>query len=299
MLTEPLQKNIVRPAQSVRTVDKRDSITREEFINEYVIPSKPVILTKAAMQWKAMGEVTPELIKQKYGHLRKKIKGVEYSFAELIDRVMVSTPQNPSPYPFNINTEKQCPEVIAAAKPDLVYGIIDRVNHPLLPRFMMHGTEVYELFIGGNGSSFPFLHIDELYLHNQMTQLYGSKEFILFSPDQTPYLYPSPDNPKVSPVDVFNPDYEKYPLFREAQPLRVTVEQGETLFFATGWWHSTQIHEPCISFGRVQLNRANWDLFIRDEYKNWKRKSVFLAIPMYIYGKLLGQLMNLQERFRK
>jgi histone arginine demethylase JMJD6 len=293
MITDPLQKETLRPV--IHAVDKRDSITREELLRDYILPSRPVILTRAALKWKAMGKITPQYIREKYGHLTKTIDGVEYTYAELIDRILVSTPENPAPYPFNINIEKYCPEIIADAKPDLVYGKTDRVNHPLLPRSMMLGTEVYELFMGGNGSSFPFLHIDELYLHNQMTQLYGSKEFILFAPDQTPYLYPTRDNPKVSPIDVFNPDFEKYPLFRNARPLRVTIEQGETLFFPTGWWHSTQIHEPCISFGRVQLNRANWDLFIKDEYKNWKKKSIFLALPMLIYGKLLGQVMNFQE----
>ena len=291
--------SIAPPTQTVFTIDKRDSITFEEFIKEYVEPSKPVILTKAALQWKAMGEVTPQFIKEKYGHLKKTIKGVEYTYAQLIDRILVSTPENPAPYPFNVNTETYCPEVIRDTKPDLFYGKIDRINHPLMPRFMMHGTEVYELFMGGNGSTFPLLHIDELYLHNQMTQLYGSKEFILFSPDQTKYLYPTPENPKISQVDVFNPDYDKFPLYKQAKPLRVTVNQGETLFFATGWWHSTQIHEPCISFGRCQLNRANWNLFINDEYKYWKkRKSIFMALPILIYGKMLGLLMNIQESFK-
>lgn len=298
MIPEPVSKNT--PARPVLTIDKRDSITREEFIREYVQPSLPVILTKAAMNWKAMGKITPQFIKEKYGHLRKTIKGVEYSYADLVDRIMVSTPQNPSPYPFSVNIEKTFPELMDYMKPYLAYGKIDRINHPLVPRFMMHGTDVYELFLGGKGSSFPFLHFDELFMHTQITQIYGSKEFILFSPEQSQYLYPTPENPKISPVDVFNPDYDKYPLFRNAQSLRVTVEEGETLFFPTGWWHSTQIHEPNITFGRAQLNGTNWNLFIRDEYKVWKeRKSIFIAAPMLIYGKLAGLLMNLQEKFMK
>ena len=288
-----------RPPNSPLTIEKRDTISREEFIRDYVMASKPVILTKAALPWKAIGKITPGYIKEKYGHLKKTIKEVEYTYAELIDRIMHSTPQNPAPYPFNVNIEETFPEILQDIKPELAYGKIDRINHPLVPRYMMYGTEVYELFFGGNGSSFPFLHFDELYMHTQITQIYGSKEFILFSPEQTKYLYPKPENPKISPIDVFNPDYEKYPLFRDAQALRVNLLQGETLFFPTGWWHSTQIHEPSITFGRAQLNGINWNLFVEDEFKVWKRKSVFLAVPMLIYGKLVGQLMNLQEKFMK
>jgi histone arginine demethylase JMJD6 len=291
--------SIIPPVQATLTIDKRDSISREEFIREYVEPSKPVILTNAASKWKAMGKITPGYIKEKYGHLKKTIKGVEYTYADLIDRVMISTPQNPSPYPFNVNIEETFPEILEDIKPELSYGKIDRINHPLVPRQMMYGTDLYELFFGGNGSSFPFLHYDALCMNTQITQIYGSKEFILFSPDQSKYLYPLADNPKRSPIDVFNPDYEKYPLFRNAQPLRVTVEEGETLFFPTHWWHSTQIHEPCITFGRAQLNGVNWNLYINDEYKDWKKRSALLAMGMLIYGKLIGQLMNLQEKFMK
>jgi hypothetical protein len=162
---------------------------------------------------------------------------------------------------------------------------------------MMRGTEVYELFLGGNGASFPILHYDALCLHNQMTQLYGSKDFILYPPEQTPYLYPKEDNPKFSRVDLSNPDHDKYPLFKKAQPIKVTIIQGETILFPTGWWHSTQIHEPCISFGRIQLNASNWNAYINDEYQVRKKRNPLLAVAGLTYGKLLGQIMNLQEKF--
>lgn len=279
----------------VETIDRRSNLSRRELIKEYIEPGRPVVLTDAAHRWPGMGKVTPQFIKEKYGHLTKQIKGVEYNFAELIDRVMVSTPENPAPYPFNVNVEYSCPEMRKEFKPEIVFGKMDRINHPLLPRFMMYGTEPYEFFIGGRGASFPFLHIDELYLHNQLTQLYGSKEFILFSPDQTPYLYPTAENPKVSQVDVLHPDYERFPLFREARPIRVMVNQGDTLLFPTGWWHITQIYEPSISLGRCHLNGSNWKAFVKDEAKVWRRKSALMATAVYAYGMALGVLMDVQE----
>jgi len=280
---------------AVEQIDRRSNLTRKELIKEYIEPGRPVILTNAAHQWPGMGKVTPQFIKEKYGHLTKTIKGVEYNFAELIDRVLASSLENPAPYPFNVNVEHYCPEMRKEFKPEIVFGKLDRINHPLLPRFMMHGTEVYEFFIGGRGASFPFLHVDELYLHNQLTQLYGSKEFILFSPDQTPYLYPTRDNPKISQVNVLNPDYDRFPLFREARPMRVMVNQGETLLFPTGWWHITQIYEPCISLGRCHLNGSNWRAFVKDEAKVWKRRSKLMSMAVYVYGMALGTVMDLQE----
>lgn len=297
MLQEQVQRTTF--SKAVETIDRRANLSRKELIKEYIEPSKPVILTDAAHIWPGMGKVTPEFIKKNYGHLTKKVKGVEYTFSDLIDRILVSSPENPAPYPFNVNVEYYCPEMRKEFKPEIVYGKVDRINHPLLPRFMMHGTEVYEFFIGGRGASFPFLHIDELYLHNQLTQLYGSKEFILYAPDQTPYLYPLPDNPKVSQVDVLNPDYDRFPLFRQAKQIRVTVQQGETLLFPTGWWHTTQIHEPCISLGRCHLNGANWSDFVRDEAKVWKRRSSLMSLAVLLYGKAIGKVMDVQDAFIK
>jgi len=295
MLTEQFQTKYTH--RNISSVEKRSNITHKQLVKEYIEPGIPVVVTDMASKWEAMGKITPEYIKKKYGHLTKEVKGVTYSFAEFIDLMLASTPEKPAPYPFNLNIEKYFPEIRKDAKPEVVYGKIDRVNHPLLPRFMMNGTDVYEIFMGGNGASFPFLHIDALYLHNSLTQVYGSKDFIMFGPDQTQYLYPQPHNPKVSQVDVLNPDYEKFPLFREAKPLKVTVEQGETLLFSTGWWHTTQIHGPCISLGRCQLNGSNWNNFIDDEYEIWKKKSRLAAPFILAYGRILGQIMNLQEKF--
>ena len=301
MLQEKVQQSTF--STTVESIDRRENLSRKELIKEYIEPSRPVILTNTANKWPGMGKITPQFIKEHYGHLKKKIKGVEYSFAELIDRVLVSSAENPAPYPFNINVEYYFPELREEFKPEIVYGKIDRINHPLLPRFMMHGTEVYEVFVGGRGASFPFLHIDELYLHNQATMLFGSKEFILYSPDQTPYMYPQPHNPKVSQVDAVNPDYQRFPLFRETRPMRVTLQPGETLLFPTGWWHITQLHEPSISVGRCHLNHANWDAYVKDEAKVWRRKDIatssLMATAVLVYGKVLGKIMDLQEAFVK
>lgn len=283
------------PQRSPVKIDKRSNISREELIKEYIEPSIPVVLTADATQaWKAMGKLTPEFFRTNYAHLTKKIGGVTYRMPEYIDLMLASTPENPAPYPFNFNL-RNCPELLEDLKPEIIYAKSDRVNNPLLPKFVFRYTQVYEFFLGGNGATFPFLHIDALFLHTQITQLYGSKEFILYPPDQTPYVYPNEDNAKISQVNVFNPDYERFPLFREATPTRVTLEEGETILFPTRWWHTTRIHEPCISLGRVHVNAANWDDFISDNYKTWQKDlSVFAILPL-MYTKTLGYLMNLSE----
>ena len=284
------------PSAHLTTVDKRSAISRKELIAEYIKPGIPVVLTDAAAQWGALGKFTPEYFKSNYGHLTKEIKGKTYTLAEVVDIIRKPTPGVPVPYPFCLDVDKAFPELMHDFKPQVDLGKPDRVQHPFLSKLMLLNTVVNEIFLGGAGSCFPYLHVDALFLHTQITQLYGAKDFILYSPDQTPYMYPKADNTKVSEVDIFNPDYEKHPLFRHAQPVRVTVEEGESILFPTKWWHTTQIHEPCISIARSYLNEWNWTDFVQDNFELRKKRYPALALAMLAYGKALGGFIQVQEK---
>ena len=294
MFTEPIKTQ----SQFTETagVDRRTNLSKEEFLNEYVKKSRPVVLTDAAKDWKAMKKFTPLWFKEHYPHINKNINGVIHNMADFIDAMLTSTAENPAPYPYNFDVEKVFPELMADFLPEVIYGSIDRINHKLMPRKLLHGTVLYEIFLGGNGSSFPYLHYDALFMHTQITQIYGSKVFIMYPPEQTPNMYPYENNPKFSQVNFLNPDHEKFPLYKEAKPIVFTLQEGETLLFPSGWWHTTKITEPCISLGRAQLNGYNWDNFIKDRYVNWKKKVSYAAAPVLAYGKIAGAIMNAQEQ---
>ncbi len=282
----------------ISSIDKRTNISKKEFVNEYVRKSIPVVITDLTKNWPGMGKLTPEFFKNKYGHMEKEVEGVKIKMADYIDMMLKSTPENPSPYPYAFNVEYDFPELMSWLKPELHYGKSDRVNHPLLPKSFLKGTQVHEFFFGGKGSGFPFVHIDVMCLHTQITQLYGEKEFFLFPPDQTPYMYPREDRPKISSVrNIFNPDLEKYPLFKNAKPLSIMVHEGETVFFPTGWWHTTLMHSPSISYGRVHLNHENWPLFVEDNYQLWKRYHPTMSHVARAYANFVGKVMDIQESF--
>jgi hypothetical protein len=278
-------------------IDRRERLSTRELVNEYVIPGRPVIVKDAAADWPAMDRFTFEFFRKRYGHLIKTIGKKTYSLAEAIDLILESTPENPAPYPINFNIETFFPELLRELKPDLVYGLSDRVNHPLLPRILFRGTEVYELFFGGRGAAFPHIHYDALCLSTQITQIVGSKEFYLYPPDQGRYMYPRPDHMKTSQIDFAKPDLERFPLFAEATPIVVTVEPRETIFFPSLWWHATRIHEPCISYGKVQLNRSNWHLYASDVENYWRPWHPWFGKAAHFYLRGLGQLIDIQERF--
>ncbi|MBL9172151.1 MAG: cupin-like domain-containing protein [Verrucomicrobiales bacterium] len=289
---------MIAELQSGPTVDKRANLSHEELVSRYVERRLPVVIQDGTRHWRGMGKITPDYLRKKYGHLSKRVDGRDYTVAEVSELIQTSTPENPAPYPFNLNVEHYFPELLEEFSPDIVFGRSDRIKHPLLPGFLLSGTQTYELFMGGYGSRFPYLHVDLLALDTQITQLHGTKEFILYPPDQTPYLYPFPDNPLRSQVNIFEPDLEKFPNFRKAVATRVRVEPGESILFPTGWWHTTQIHGPSISFGRVHVNRANWNAFVDENFALWRRNghSWMLSHAARLYSQVLGNLMNLQEQ---
>jgi hypothetical protein len=216
-----------------------------------------------------------------------------------LEHIMTSTEEHPAPYPFNIDIGTQLPRLLDDLKPFISFGRTDRTMHPLMPRALMRGTIVHELFLGGRGASYPVLHYDLLGLHTQMTQIMGEKEFVFYDPSQTPFLYPSALNPRLSSLpNILTPDLEKFPLFRKARPVSVLLREGETIFFPGGWWHITRMHGPSISYGRVVVNASNWNDMLRENLHRWRTTHPALATGGYMFGKVLGGVFSALEAMR-
>lgn len=276
-------------------VDRREGLSPRELLHEYDLRGRPVIVDHAR-PWPALHRWSFELFRTRYGHLTRTVDGRTITLAEQIDRIHTSTEEDPAPYPFNFDLRESFPELLQDLRPRLSYGRRDRAEHALVPRPLLNGTTVHELFFGGRGSFYPVLHYDLLGMATQITQIRGDKEFFLFPPEQTPLMYPRSDNPRLSQVgNAFAPDLERFPLYRYVKPHYACVREGETLFFPPGWWHATWIDGPSITYGRTVLNAGNWRRFAREKYTNWKRSSPMLALPAFAACRALGLMLSFTE----
>lgn len=85
---------------------------------------------------------------------------------------------------------------------------------------------------------------------NIFLQLVGRKRFLIYPRAATPWLYSNPFRsalPNYSRFDPNKPDYSRFPLAQEVQPVELIVGAGEALYLPSGWWHHVRSLEISLS----------------------------------------------------
>ena len=94
-------------------------------------------------------------------------------------------------------------------------------------------------WLGPAGTVTP-LHCD--YDDNIFAQVWGTKRIFLAPPHHDEFLYPSRANAILfgSPFDPEAPDYERFPLARQATLIECIVNPGDMLYVPAGWYHQVR-----------------------------------------------------------
>ena len=294
-------------------IEHRANLSYAEFVEKYLYGNKPVVLTDGIRRWKALSRWTPEFFKKEFGDMtftidegkkgKAEYKGngtVEYTMARFIDRVLTSTDEDPAPYFRNRILYDTFPTLKQDVEPLPDYFFPNWLPESYL---MKNVEQVFnrgakmEIYIGGKGGAFPVLHYDGLASHAFLMQIYGKKKFILYGPEQEPYMYGTPDQPHISRIkDIERPDLNQFPLFAKAEPTTFILEPGESLFIPSKWWHTTKMLTPSISISVNVVNRSNWAALT--DFVCSKRKS-FLRIPSRIYLNLAGSWRSRRDQKRQ
>lgn len=287
------------PSDDVVPVQRIAGMGVDEFIAEHRKPRRPVILVDAAREWPIYGRATPDHFRRAYGSRTVRVRGCDYALGELIDLLEASTVDQPAPYPCKFEIARDFRELVSEVTPRFRYSLPDRQANPLLPQQLFRSVNNLEIFFGGPGGEFPYLHYDVMRLHAWITQLHGDKEFTVYAPGQEHLLYVNPDIPWQSSIqDHHHPDYERYPLLRQAKSQKVVVRAGETLFLPCGWWHTARSLNMTISIAFDQLGPDNWSAFIGDVVEQRRRlRHPLKGFLLGAYLRLLGPVLSVGEAF--
>jgi len=287
------------PASS-QQIDRRDNLSQNEFVHEYVLRNRPVILTDAARNWPAVGKWTPAFLKARYGSKQvgvfERKRGLTNKatvpLGAYLDEIASSQFEDRGQYLFSLRIESDFPDLLQDLEPQPAYWrpnwLESRYLMPGFSNFKLRHITGLEMNMGGPGSRFPFLHYDDLWTQTFITQVCGRKVWALYPPDQTPYMYPTKEADCISEIPMDGDvDLSRYPLFARATPIRFILEEGEMLYGAPGWWHTTLVLTPSIAVVLSTANNAIWGDVTASAFKwVWRHPKWYMrpaAVPIAAY----------------
>ncbi len=255
----------------LNSVDKVESISPQDFKNNYYQPRKPLVITGLAKQWPAYNKWTWDYFKQIVGDkkvgLYNNVKSDAYTpintaddyktFGEYVDMIQ-NGPAAWRIFLFNIFTH--APQLTE----DFTW-----------PEELMKGfVKKYPMLFTGGQTSITHMHFDIDLSHILHTQFAGRKRVLLFCHEEQYKLYRKPFE-VLSLADFSNynteigkPDYEKFPALKHATGYELIMEHGDTLFMPAGYWHHMEYLDSGFAMSLRALQntisgkaKGAWNLF--------------------------------------
>ncbi|WP_304037163.1 cupin-like domain-containing protein [Mesonia mobilis] len=252
------------------------SITKAEFVKNYLKPQKPVVIENLIGDWPAYDKWSLDYIKEIAGDKEVPLYDdrpvthedgfnqahAKMKMANYID-LLKREPTNYRIFLYNIMKE------VPLLKKDFKFP---KIGLRLIKQIPM-------VFFGGENSK-VFMHHDIDWANILHFHFHGKKRCILFPPDQTENLYKVPHSLITrEDIDFDHPDYEKFPVLKKAEGLVCDLKHGETLYMPEGYWHYMKYLTPGFSMSLRALPRkpkhllkAVYNVFIMRHFDNLMRR---------------------------
>ncbi len=233
-------------------VDKISFIGQKDFSNSYFKPLRPLVIQGLAKSWPASTKWTPDFFRDQHGSKQVKVYDISFveagkhymsrlktiSLREYIDLVMTSS-QDLRMFLYNIKSE--IPELVD----DIIFpSLVDGLSRNFV--FMFFGCK----------GSVTQMHFDIDMSHVFHTAIQGRKTISLFPYEQGKNLHRYPFTCR-SYVDIHRPDYGRFPGLKNIQGYQVVLEQGETLYIPSGYWHHFVYDEPAYAVS-LRCSARTW-----------------------------------------
>jgi len=268
--------NSTQLSLNLNKIPRLKDIGKEQFINDYFIPQKPVVIERFIDDWPAyskwdlnyMRDVAGDKIVPLYDDRPVDYKDgfnqphAKMKMADYIDLL------KKEPTKFRIflwNILKEVPELQRD------------INYPDLGLRIM--KQLPMLFFGGR-ESHTFMHYDIDLANIFHFHFEGKKQCILFAQSESKYLYKVPHSLIThESIDFSNPDFEKWPALQMAKGYHTALNHGDVLYIPEGYWHYMRYETAgfSMSLRSVAKNPKNlfsafYNLIVMRNYDNLMRK---------------------------
>ncbi|RIA98447.1 hypothetical protein C1645_685850 [Glomus cerebriforme] len=248
----------------VENIDRRSNLELSEFIREYAIPNKPVIITDVVTEWPAFKKWNMEYLVEKYGDVIFRAEAIDIKLRNYAKYCKSTMDESPI-YLFDKEFCKKCEGIVND------FSVPEYFEEDFFSVFGEDRPDYRWLIMGPSRSGSTF-HKDPNSTSAWNAVITGSKKWIMYPPDiLPPGVFTSADEAEVtSPVSIMEwyLSFYKETQKSKSRPLEGVCKAGEVIFVPNGWWHMVINLEDSIAITQNFVGRWNFKnvlLFLRDK----------------------------------
>ncbi|KAI9297899.1 Clavaminate synthase-like protein, partial [Neoconidiobolus thromboides FSU 785] len=283
-------------------IERRSNLSYKEFIEEYELPNKPVIITDIVNKWPAFNKWNEDYLMENFDTQDFIAESVNIKLKNYFQYSNNNRDESPI-YLFDKHFTKNCPNI------DKDFEVPEYFKDDLFSLLGEDKRPDYRWLIIGPKRSGSTFHKDPNATSAWNAVITGSKKWILFPPNQLPPgVFTNSDESEVtSPVSIMEWHLNYYKLAQEYQPIEAICKAGEIMFVPSGWWHLVVNLDDSIAITQNYVSHQNVDkvlkflYFKEEQISGWdcnKNGPLFDAFEKE-YAKLNPELVENIKSLKK